>query len=56
MLRCEIDTRVMNYVEVYAFQVNDGIVVCECVMAIIIFILPSCVQIECGRLCVINKT
>ena len=56
MLRCEIDIRGMNYVEVYALQVNEGMVLCKCVMARIISILLSCVQIEYGRLCVINKT
>ena len=60
MLRCEIDTRGMNYVEVYDLQVNEGMGLCKCVMAEIISILSLCVQIEygmlCGMLCAINKT
>ena len=46
MLRCEIDTRGMNYAKVYALQVNEGMVLCKCLMARIISILPLCVQIE----------
>ena len=49
MLRYEIDTRGMNYTKVYALQVNEGMVLCKCVMARIISILPLCVRIglEC---------